>query len=72
MSDQNLNSKPIKCPQCGLLTFYSPQNPFRPFCSERCRTIDLGEWASGKYSIPITSNERQHDSDTVNEDAEEE
>jgi hypothetical protein len=27
-------------------------NPFHPFCSERCKLIDLGHWASGKYSIP--------------------
>jgi len=26
-------------------------NPFRPFCSERCRLMDLGKWASGEYRI---------------------
>jgi hypothetical protein len=27
-------------------------NPFRPFCSERCRLLDLGQWAEGSYAIP--------------------
>lgn len=47
------NSKQIKCPQCGRLTLYSSQNPARPFCSERCKLIDLGAWASEGYKIPI-------------------
>ncbi|MGE0761666.1 MAG: DNA gyrase inhibitor YacG [Bdellovibrionales bacterium] len=42
----------IKCPTCGKITTYSPQNPHRPFCSERCQTLDLGEWASEKRAIP--------------------
>lgn len=43
----------VKCPQCGLLCVFSPENKFRPFCSERCRLIDLGEWASEGYKIPV-------------------
>ena len=27
-------------------------NPFRPFCSERCKLIDFGNWADGNYSVP--------------------
>ena len=42
----------IKCPQCGLSTVYKPENTFRPFCSERCKLIDLGQWASENYKIP--------------------
>ncbi|WP_347357663.1 DNA gyrase inhibitor YacG [Bdellovibrio sp.] len=45
-------SRQVKCPQCGRLALYSTENPFRPFCSERCRLIDLGEWASESYRIP--------------------
>ena len=37
--------KRVACPKCGMLTEYSPQNKWRPFCSERCRLIDLGKWA---------------------------
>lgn len=47
----------VKCPQCGTKTIFAPENPFRPFCSERCRLIDLGEWASGSYRIPIPEDE---------------
>ena len=49
------NEKPkrqFKCPQCGRLTVYSQENSFRPFCSERCRLIDLGAWASEQYRVP--------------------
>ncbi len=41
----------VKCPICRKATVYSEENPFRPFCSERCKLIDLGEWAEGKYGI---------------------
>jgi endogenous inhibitor of DNA gyrase (YacG/DUF329 family) len=41
----------VKCPHCGKLTRWSQQNAFRPFCSERCKLIDLGAWASDRYSI---------------------
>lgn len=46
-------SKQVKCPQCGRLALYTPENPSRPFCSERCKLIDLGEWASEGYRIPV-------------------
>jgi uncharacterized protein len=42
----------VNCPQCGTQTEYSPENRFRPFCSERCRLIDMGAWASDQYRIP--------------------
>lgn len=42
----------IKCPRCKQITEYSRDNPFRPFCSERCKLIDLGHWADGSYAIP--------------------
>lgn len=41
----------IQCPQCGATTEYALGNPFRPFCSERCKLIDMGAWASGHYRI---------------------
>lgn len=45
--------KQIACPHCGKPTLYSPENPFRPFCSERCRLIDLGQWADEAYRVPV-------------------
>ena len=44
--------KEVACPTCKTLTQYSPKNSFRPFCSERCKMIDLGEWANESYKIP--------------------
>lgn len=34
----------IKCPNCKKLVNYDKKNKYRPFCSERCKMIDLGEW----------------------------
>ena len=42
----------IKCPNCGRETIYSNENKYRPFCSERCRLIDLGAWADENYRVP--------------------
>ncbi|HWU44582.1 MAG TPA: DNA gyrase inhibitor YacG [Bdellovibrio sp.] len=57
----------VKCPQCGRFALYSLENPFRPFCSERCRLIDLGEWASESYRIPV---QNQSSSDSLSYDEE--
>ncbi len=43
----------VKCPNCKKPTEYSAANAFRPFCSERCRLIDLGNWADETYAIPV-------------------
>jgi uncharacterized protein len=42
----------VTCPRCGTRREWSEQNSFRPFCSERCKLIDLGAWATGEYRIP--------------------
>jgi endogenous inhibitor of DNA gyrase (YacG/DUF329 family) len=39
-----------KCPQCKKKIVWR-NNPYRPFCSERCKLIDLGKWASEEYKI---------------------
>lgn len=44
--------KTVACPQCGRLAAFTPANRFRPFCTERCKTIDLGAWASEAYRVP--------------------
>lgn len=41
----------VTCPICKKETAWE-ENPFRPFCSERCRLMDLGKWASEDYRIP--------------------
>jgi endogenous inhibitor of DNA gyrase (YacG/DUF329 family) len=42
----------ILCPNCGKRVKWSTRNEFRPFCSERCKLIDLGAWASEQHRIP--------------------
>lgn len=42
----------ITCPHCNQPGTWTPANPFRPFCSERCKLIDLGEWANEGHRIP--------------------
>ena len=45
------NAKKIRCPHCGELSIYHESNISRPFCSERCKLIDLGAWANDEYAI---------------------
>lgn len=49
----------IPCPQCGQAVIYSLENKFRPFCSERCKMIDLGAWADETYRIPVESSKQE-------------
>ncbi|EWH10041.1 hypothetical protein DS2_09622 [Catenovulum agarivorans DS-2] len=41
----------VPCPTCQKKVAWTPANSFRPFCSERCKLIDLGEWASESHKI---------------------
>jgi endogenous inhibitor of DNA gyrase (YacG/DUF329 family) len=41
----------VRCPACGGDSVFSPTNPFRPFCSERCKQLDLGAWASESFRV---------------------
>ena len=45
-------SRTVKCPTCGKAVVWNEAAKWRPFCSERCRLIDLGEWASESHRIP--------------------
>lgn len=42
----------VPCPSCKKPALFSPRNPWRPFCSERCRSLDLGAWASERFRVP--------------------
>ena len=42
----------VPCPTCRQPTLYGPSNPWRPFCSARCRGNDLGAWANEDYRVP--------------------
>ena len=56
----------VACPVCGAAAEWSPENRWRPFCSERCKRIDLGEWAAERYRVPgQTVQETEHDFDEL-------
>jgi hypothetical protein len=62
----NTPAKPapsVPCPICGNPAAFSPKNPFRPFCSERCKLIDLGQWATESYRIPLSVEDAVKDED---------
>ncbi|WP_198970641.1 DNA gyrase inhibitor YacG [Xylophilus sp. ASV27] len=42
----------VSCPQCRGDSVYAPRNPFRPFCSARCKGVDFGAWASEAFRVP--------------------
>lgn len=42
----------VKCPTCNKQVEWSEQSQWKPFCSERCKLIDLGAWADESHSIP--------------------
>lgn len=51
MTDKTQNTLSLPCPICKKTVLWNDQFPARPFCSERCRLIDLGEWASESHRI---------------------
>jgi uncharacterized protein len=57
----------MRCPTCKKEVPYEG-NPFRPFCSERCRLIDLDNWLEGRYRVPDTTNEKLVQSESAAED----
>ncbi|MET0151466.1 MAG: DNA gyrase inhibitor YacG [Candidatus Binatia bacterium] len=54
----------VRCPTCRQAVVWE-RSPYRPFCSERCRLRDLGNWASERYRIP---DERQPGSEAPGDD----
>jgi hypothetical protein len=49
----------VRCPICHRLVSFD--DPYMPFCSDRCRIIDLGNWASEKYSVPSMGHDELED-----------
>lgn len=46
-----LKPRIARCPRCGASTRLNAGNPWRPFCSERCKLVDLGQWFDERYAI---------------------
>lgn len=51
-----------KCPKCNSPIKWEG-NKWRPFCSERCKLIDLGDWAQEKYKINVEENDSEDEID---------
>ncbi|MHB1051454.1 MAG: DNA gyrase inhibitor YacG [Thiobacillus sp.] len=47
----------VACPTCSAAVRWTADNRWRPFCSERCKLIDLGQWAAEKYRVPAEEQE---------------
>jgi endogenous inhibitor of DNA gyrase (YacG/DUF329 family) len=47
----------LRCPICKKTV--KSADPDFPFCSDRCRSVDLGKWATGAYVIPVTETEEE-------------
>lgn len=54
----------VLCPHCKNPTSLEDTNLYRPFCSERCKLIDLGNWASEHYSIPTEEIPPDHEKES--------
>lgn len=54
MAENSLNHGFVTCPTCKKNALWNHTNKARPFCSERCKLIDFGEWAKENYFIPKT------------------
>ena len=54
MTDQPAKPRKVRCPTCSTDVVWGPESPYRPFCSDRCRLIDLGAWASEEHKIPVS------------------
>jgi len=57
-------ARQVSCPTCGKSAPWGPENKSRPFCSQRCKLVDLGAWATEQYRVPVVE-----DKDTPEEGA---
>jgi hypothetical protein len=55
-----------KCPKCRQPVSLSSTNKWRPFCSERCKLIDLGAWIDGTNKIPAREDDEDRIPDSKN------
>ena len=57
----------VSCPRCGAKVAWTAQNRYRPFCSERCKLIDLGDWAMERYRVPVEGDKDAPDAEEQDE-----
>jgi endogenous inhibitor of DNA gyrase (YacG/DUF329 family) len=51
MTEPSFAARVVRCPTCGGDSIYAVSNPFRPFCSARCKNHDFGAWASEAFRV---------------------
>jgi hypothetical protein len=56
-------ARQLSCPTCNRPIAWTEAFPYRPFCSERCRLIDLGDWLAEQHAIPGEPAEDASDSE---------
>jgi endogenous inhibitor of DNA gyrase (YacG/DUF329 family) len=47
-------ARTVPCPRCGGPSRYAPDNPYRPFCSPRCKLAELGAWANEEFRVDVS------------------
>ena len=57
----------VSCPRCGAQVAWTAESRYRPFCSERCKLIDLGDWAMEKYRVPVEEDKDAPDAEEQDE-----
>ena len=57
-----MSARRVSCPTCGKSVEWAEGNAHRPFCSERCKTVDLGAWAAERYRVPVVEDKDEPDS----------
>jgi uncharacterized protein len=62
-------STTVQCPTCDRVVQWNASSPWRPFCSERCKLIDLGAWASEQHAIPGNEIEAEDKPKTEDEES---
>ncbi|MEM0911566.1 MAG: DNA gyrase inhibitor YacG [Pseudomonadota bacterium] len=56
-SFDNTSVKTVNCPTCNTAVVWAASSMFKPFCSERCRLIDLGQWQDEEHRISDKEND---------------
>ncbi len=51
---ESMMPRNVRCPACGGPSLYAADNPHRPFCGQRCKSMDFGAWASEQFTVPET------------------
>lgn len=64
MSEKRVEPVVVACPICEAPVRWVADNRWKPFCSERCKLIDLGQWATEKYRVPAAEPSPDDASDT--------